>query len=128
MVGQHWLGPLPPFRLLIPLPPVLPSSSPPIRDVAGSELPSQIPVCFQPAEGSEDPSASAKRRGEAGYWRRPDAPPTGYAPLHTGNDRHEPLKGGGTGCHPGPSYAGLIGAGEKAKLVSHSELNHRYIS
>lgn len=116
-----------PFLLLVPLPPLLPTTWPPIRHVAGSELPPQIPVCLQPAEGSEDSSASAQRRGEGGYQRRPDAPPAGHAPLHAGDDRHEPLpaglQGGGAGRHPGPSHAGLIGAGEEVKLVSGGEEN-----
>lgn len=117
----------PPFLLLIPLPPLHPTAWPPVRHVAGSELPPQIPLCVQPAEGGEDPSASSQRRGEAGKQRRPDAPPAGYAPVHPRDDRHEPLpaglQGGGAGCYPRPSHAGLVGAGEEAKLVSGGEEN-----
>lgn len=119
------VGACPPFLLLVPLPPLLPSTWPLIRHVAGSELPPQISVCLQPAEGCEDSSKSAQRRGEAGCHQRPDAPPAGYAPLHAGDDCHEPLptglQGGCAGRHPGPSHAGLIGAGEEAQLVSGGE-------
>lgn len=111
--------------VLVPLPLLLPPTRPSIHHVAGSELPSQVPVCLQPAEGSEDPSASAQRRGEARVQRRPHAPPAGYAPIHAGDDCHEPLppglQGGGSGRHLRSSHAGLIGAGEEAELVSRAE-------
>lgn len=104
-----------------------PATWPPVHYVAGSELPPQVPVCLKPAEGHEDPSAGAQRRGEAGHQWRPHAPPAQHAPVHAGDDRHEPLpaglQGGGAGRHPGQSHAGLAGAGEEAELVPGGEEN-----
>lgn len=112
------------FSLVLFLP-FQPTNWLPNRHVAGPELPPQIPVCLQPAEGCEDPTASAQRCGEAGFQLRPHAPPAGYAPVHAGDDCHEPLpaglQGSGAGRHPGPSHAGLIGAREETKLVSGGE-------